>query len=256
MELRKKYKMKIQLISDLHLEHQSQDKEYFYKTVDTSKDNSDTILVVAGDFHSTRWAIPLLEDIKKEKGYKDFIYTPGNHEFYGTDIGPFINNSSNLVTVKVIDGVKFICSPLYSNYVPHSDGVWINDFICTWKDNINSTWTPALHTEVHNICVFLIEEELKKPFDGKTVVVSHFLPSFKSVNPKYEGSPLNNYFANNLDDLILNYQPYLWLHGHTHDNCDYLIRDTRVVCNPAGYYNRYTNELENKNFNPYLIIEV
>jgi len=27
----------------------------------------------------------------------------------------------------------------------------------------------------------------------------------------------------------------LWVHGHTHDPYDYVIGETRVVCNPRGY---------------------
>ena len=27
----------------------------------------------------------------------------------------------------------------------------------------------------------------------------------------------------------------LWTHGHMHDPLDYMIGDTRVVCNPRGY---------------------
>lgn len=26
-----------------------------------------------------------------------------------------------------------------------------------------------------------------------------------------------------------------WTHGHTHDNYDYMIGTTRIVCNPRGY---------------------
>ena len=33
------------------------------------------------------------------------------------------------------------------------------------------------------------------------------------------------------------YQPKLWIHGHSHDRCDYLLRKTRVVANPLGYPN-------------------
>ena len=28
----------------------------------------------------------------------------------------------------------------------------------------------------------------------------------------------------------------LWTHGHTHDVFDYVIGETRIVCNPRGYY--------------------
>jgi hypothetical protein len=32
-------------------------------------------------------------------------------------------------------------------------------------------------------------------------------------------------------------QPKLWIHGHTHDRCDYVLAETRVVANPLGYPN-------------------
>ena len=32
-------------------------------------------------------------------------------------------------------------------------------------------------------------------------------------------------------------QPKLWIHGHSHDRCDYLLGKTRVVANPLGYPN-------------------
>ena len=40
--------------------------------------------------------------------------------------------------------------------------------------------------------------------------------------------------ANRLESIIEEYQPKLWIHGHTHVPCDYKIFATRVVCNPRG----------------------
>ena len=31
--------------------------------------------------------------------------------------------------------------------------------------------------------------------------------------------------------------PKLWIHGHTHERCDYQLGTTRVVANPLGYPN-------------------
>jgi Icc-related predicted phosphoesterase len=67
------------------------------------------------------------------------------------------------------------------------------------------------------------------------VVVTHHLPSRKSVHPKYERSPLNSFFLCDVEPLIADRQPALWIHGHTHSSSDYQIGATRVVCNPAGY---------------------
>ena len=33
----------------------------------------------------------------------------------------------------------------------------------------------------------------------------------------------------------------LWVHGHTHDEFDYKIGITRVVCNPRGYPKEKSN---------------
>ena len=44
--------------------------------------------------------------------------------------------------------------------------------------------------------------------------------------------------------LIEERQPALWVHGHTHDSCDYRVGNTRVICNPRGYEN------ENGAFDP------
>ncbi|MCZ7654488.1 MAG: hypothetical protein M5R42_09730 [Rhodocyclaceae bacterium] len=47
-----------------------------------------------------------------------------------------------------------------------------------------------------------LEPRLAEPFDGATVVVTHFAPSAGSVAPRYAGSPLNACFVSNLDTLV------------------------------------------------------
>ncbi len=47
----------------------------------------------------------------------------------------------------------------------------------------------------------------------------------------------------------------LGIHGHTHDSFDYVLRGTRVVCNPRGYC-RYVGRPENVDFDPGLAAEV
>jgi hypothetical protein len=49
---------------------------------------------------------------------------------------------------------------------------------------------------------------------------------------------MNGAYSSRLDDFILNHpQIKLWTHGHTHEDFDYMIGTTRVVCNPRGYIN-------------------
>jgi calcineurin-like phosphoesterase family protein len=47
---------------------------------------------------------------------------------------------------------------------------------------------------------------------------------------------MNAAFHTELHDFIYDRpQVKLWIHGHTHDDFDYVINQTRVVCNPRGY---------------------
>lgn len=98
-----------------------------------------------------------------------------------------------------------------------------------------------------------IEAELRKKFDGSTVVVTHHAPSIRSVAERYRHDLLSPCFASNCDDL-LKLGADVWVHGHTHDSFDYKAGPTRVICNPRGYPLRGT--IENRDFDPSLVVEV
>jgi Icc-related predicted phosphoesterase len=71
----------------------------------------------------------------------------------------------------------------------------------------------------------------------KTVVVGHHAPSKASTHPRYKDEHImNGAYSTNLDEFILdNRNIKLWTHGHTHEDFDYMIGSTRVICNPRGY---------------------
>jgi len=72
---------------------------------------------------------------------------------------------------------------------------------------------------------------------NKYVVVGHHAPSKASTHPRYQTEVImNGAYSSRLDQFILdNPQIKLWTHGHTHEDFDYMIGTTRVVCNPRGY---------------------
>jgi len=78
-----------------------------------------------------------------------------------------------------------------------------------------------------------LRQALAVPFDGATVVVTHFAPSLRSADPRYGLTPGTAGFCNTLDDLLP--QAQLWLHGHLHCPNDYVRHGCRVVANPLGY---------------------
>lgn len=56
---------------------------------------------------------------------------------------------------------------------------------------------------------------------------------------------MNGGYASDLSEFILdNPKIKLWTHGHMHQNHDYLIGTTRVVCNPKGYHDENKNEFD------------
>lgn len=78
---------------------------------------------------------------------------------------------------------------------------------------------------------------LEKNIKERDIVITHHLPSHRSVHPKWKGSLLNNFFVCNLENLILRKKPAYWIHGHTHEEFFYKIGNTTVICNPLGYRN-------------------
>ena len=91
-------------------------------------------------------------------------------------------------------------------------------------------------------CQAWLRAALEHPFDGPTVVITHFAPSLRSADPRYGLVPGTAGFCNARDDLLAHAQ--LWLHGHLHCPTDYRVQGSRsdgtpwhcqVVTNPLGY---------------------
>jgi Icc-related predicted phosphoesterase len=75
--------------------------------------------------------------------------------------------------------------------------------------------------------------------NDKFVVVGHHAPSKQSTHPRYKYEEvMNGGYSSELSEFILDHpQIKLWTHGHTHEDFDYMIGSTRIVCNPRGYIN-------------------
>lgn len=96
---------------------------------------------------------------------------------------------------------------------------------------------PEDSVEDHKAFLKGLDEALALHPDLPTVVVGHHAPSKASTHPRYRSEWLvNGAYSTNLDNYILDRrQIRLWTHGHTHEDFDYMIGTTRIVCNPRGY---------------------
>ncbi len=82
-------------------------------------------------------------------------------------------------------------------------------------------------------CQQWLAARLAQPYAGKTVVVTHFAPSLRSHDPRYGLTPGTAGFCSALDEMTRGVD--LWLHGHLHCPSDYWLEHCRVVANPLGY---------------------
>lgn len=100
-----------------------------------------------------------------------------------------------------------------------------------------ANFTPEDSVEDHKAFLKGLDEVLALHPNMTTVVVGHHAPSKSSTHPRYKGEVITNgAYSSDLNDFILDRrQIKLWTHGHTHEDFDYMIGTTRIVCNPRGY---------------------
>lgn len=135
--------------------------------------------------------------------------------------------------------------PLYKK---DEDGVYLlderNNYIqCgTKKKESDAQLSPQDTVEEHRKCVDYIRNcclnvREQGSNGNRIVVVGHHTPSFKSMDPCYAHDMLmNGAYHSKLEEFIMDHtEIVLWVHGHVHDEHDYMIGDCRVVCNPRGY---------------------
>lgn len=81
-----------------------------------------------------------------------------------------------------------------------------------------------------------LDEFLGQYQESPKVVISHHAPSSLSIAPRFEGSPLNPFFYQDMSERILDSQNLnVWIHGHMHDPVHYQLGHTQVRANPRGY---------------------
>ena len=86
------------------------------------------------------------------------------------------------------------------------------------------------------LCQAWLRDALAQDFAGTTVVVTHFAPSLRSADPRYGVNPASAGFCNSLEALLARAQ--FWLHGHLHCQHDYVVHGCRVLANTLGYANK------------------
>lgn len=186
--------------------------------------------------------------------FPNVVYVAGNHEFYHGKWNHTIevlrqeakhyHNVNFLESDAVdIDGVTFIGGSLWTDcnkgdpLTLHGVRDMLNDFQLIKNEDTGSRLLPVDTIKRHEKTLGYFKHVLDNNKDGKFVVVGHHTPSAMSVHPRYKfDTIMNGAYHSDLSEFILDHPEIkLWTHGHTHEPFDYMIGDTRIVCNPRGY---------------------
>lgn len=255
--------MKIRILSDFHAEFYTENFNKVVKIIETKvlpphAADAETILVLAGDICTAKRKQMLSVLLTHFCGrFKHVVYVCGNHEFYGSemletslemvDLANTFRNLSFGAGRHNIDGKAFNFCTLWTDFDKENPVTMyiasrgMNDYRQIRYDD--KLLTPELVMAAHAVQ----KENLFGSMEERDIVVTHHAPSFKSIHPNYIGDDLNGCYASSLEELILAKKPALWFHGHVHHHHDYLIGDTRIVCNPVGYVGEgatgYKNDL-------------
>jgi hypothetical protein len=261
--------VKLQLLSDLHLETEAFDPE---------PAPGAELLVLAGDIDAT-WA-----GLNRFAGWPvPVLYVPGNHEFDGRaveDVLPGLRERCAAAGIRMLH--REFC------VVPAADGQRLRFVGCIrWCDF--DAFGPAQRERAQRAAAYFLRlmastwrgqpldgaamrelgladrawlaAELARPSpeeDGwdKTVVITHFAPSLLSADPRYGRQPGTASFCNADDDLIPHAD--LWLHGHLHCRHDYTVPrpggrpPARVLCQARGL----ASKREHRGLDPLRVIAV
>ncbi|WP_409319945.1 metallophosphoesterase [Pseudomonas putida] len=227
--------MKILVYSDLHLE---------FSGFEPPRTDAD-LVVLAGDISVRGQGVAWANDTFDCR----VIYVCGNHEFYKWHIDRTLPKMQQAAAghVHILDNqcliigqTRFLVSTGWTDFTSTGNykvamavcWAWMNDFKRIRSGENYSKLRPV-DLIARNIAAkaFLVRE-LRKPFEGKTVVVTHHCPIQEVAGDGHEGHLGAAYF-NQWEDLVS--LADVWIFGHTHHAVDTVISGCRLVSNPRGY---------------------
>ena len=231
------------LCSDLHIDYNHSAASFVHAYKDYAG-----YLIIAGDFAEVDCSNSIFfrtfEELFEVNPCIYVFFVCGNHEYYGNSIEDTHNLITEWVEEKDMDRFFFLREDLEIFFVGDTlitgSTLWYPDTnpdVYLLQDNINDfsqikDFTPQVAASQNK----LIKQSLGREITGKEIWVFHHLPSNQSISSSFRGDRLNCYYVDpEMEKLILEKQPQLVIHGHSHHSCMYQIGNTWVVSNPKGY---------------------
>jgi Calcineurin-like phosphoesterase len=240
--------LKLQLLSDLHLESE---------TFDPEPAPGAELLVLAGDIDRT-WA-----GLDRFRGWPvPVLFVPGNHEFDGRELTaaePELRERIEALGLHWLERRCVVLTGADGRRVRFAGTVRWSDFDLFGPagrapaERAGAYFQRVMRATQHGrpfdaaavrvqalACRAWLAEALAEPAAGRwdtTVAITHFAPSLRSADPRYGRQSGTASFCNADDDLLP--RASLWLHGHLHCRHDYRVAHddgsaTRVICQARG----------------------
>ena len=238
--------MRVLVLSDLHIEFAD------YKVPDHDAD----LVILAGDIGVGK-SVPQWILGKFGRDYIPVAFVAGNHEFYRQNVHEtqefyrrrlkpphyFLENEAIELDlagerVRVLGATLWTALHDGERDVAHVFDPLADSKLSRFARNANP---PRVVQQWHRESVAWLDAELGKPFDGKTVVVTHHAPLVHagSFSTKERPQPfltvLQPAFSSDLAWLIEKHEIDLWAFGHTHLDFDEVHAGTRVFAQQRCY---------------------
>lgn len=254
--------MHLTLLSDLHREFRSDSKE-LWEQMGLSKLPKTDICILAGDIgHPLLKRNKVSEDgsaetkrfsacpkwlhvlTKLKSLYKYVLYVPGNHEYYQAQELKATPAEVDLVMREACkqNDVIFLNCDVWK----HPEAPEVEFFGCTlWSEMKGASWSQmndsrafAKHSdflEAHYAHRKWLKSALAMSAASSKYVITHYLPSFQLIHPRFRTSAINDAFASNCEDLVEQKNIQGWFYGHSHEFARQLKWGIPFYSNPLGY---------------------
>lgn len=244
--------MKFRYVSDIH-------NEFERYQIPSAPEDTTTVLIIAGDFYVSNKRTHTLTTLLRElsERFKAVIFVLGNHDYWNSSITSAVKLHKQIVSqfnnvfvlqqdVVEIDGVVIAGCTLWTDF--NNDDPFLKMHVvdrytgmvdfkkirhgppsCYWQRRITPSDVINLH---YDDVRFLQQSTTSSP----TIwVVHHGVTQLSASTEQFPGVDFTGCYVSDLSNAILDSQPNVIVHGHVHQSKDYMVGNTRVLCNPKGY---------------------
>jgi predicted phosphohydrolase len=248
--------IRLAILSDLHVEK----GEWTPPPLDCD------LVVLAGDIG---WGAEGIAWIERHLAGRRMVMVAGNREYWHHPEGrspitelqslaaavPGLTLLQNQAVILDMNGrrLRLLGTTLWTDYSLDGDaaatmakaGETMPDYR-NGSDASGKRLTPDAVRNAGRQAADFLATQLAVGHDGPSVVITHHLPSELGLPRRRPGHVPQAASVLPLEDVIRECGPQLWVHGHSHADCDYVIGRTRIVSRQRG-------TPENIGFEPLLI---